>query len=82
MESANDPAPGPAPVKQLPSSGDLKPLDRSGTFVLQASIRVQDGTKPESMTFAMAELTSFRDVMRGIVDMEVGDRLALDTRYR
>ncbi|MCJ1389348.1 Mediator of RNA polymerase II transcription subunit 18 [Xylographa bjoerkii] len=81
-ELSNGLPPGPTPMKQLPSLGKLKPLDPSGTFSLQASVRVQDGTKPESMSLAMAELTGFRDLMRGIVNMEVGDRLALDTRSR
>ncbi|MCJ1398316.1 Mediator of RNA polymerase II transcription subunit 18 [Xylographa trunciseda] len=74
--------PRPSPMKILPSLWKLKPFDPRGTFLLQASIRVQDGTKPESMALAIAELTSFRDLMKGIVDMEVGDRLALDTRSR
>jgi len=81
-ESGNGVPPGPTPVKKLPSLRKRNLFDPSGTFILQASVRVQDGTKPESMALAIAELTSFRDVMRGIVDMEVGDRLALDTRSR
>ncbi|MCJ1434914.1 Mediator of RNA polymerase II transcription subunit 18 [Xylographa pallens] len=59
------------PIKILPSSGKLKILDPIGTFVLQASVRVHDGTKPESMAIAISELTSFKDLMRGIVDMEL-----------
>ncbi|MCJ1286998.1 Mediator of RNA polymerase II transcription subunit 18 [Xylographa opegraphella] len=81
-ESGNGLPPAPIPVEKLSSPGNFKPLDSGGTFVLQASVRVQDGTKPESMAIAISELTDFRDLMRGIVEMEVGDRLALDTRSR
>lgn len=28
------------------------------------------------------ELKAFKDLMKGVVEMEVGDRLALDTRAR
>ena len=45
-------------------------------------MRVQDGNKPETMKVAMDELKRFREMMKGVVDMEVGDRLALDTRMR
>ena len=50
--------------------------------MLQASVRVQDGTKPESMTLGINELRALKDTMKGIVDLEIGDRLALDTRVR
>ena len=73
------------PLAQSQSPLDLtspKPLDPSGTWILQASIRVQDGSKPEIMTKGMNELKAFKDMMKGVVEMEVGDRLALDTRMR
>ena len=72
----------PHPVNPLPPLESLRPLDPSGGYILQASIRVQDGNKPETMTLAMSELVRFRELMKGVVDMEVGDRLALDTRMR
>ena len=49
---------------------------------MQASIRVLDGSKPEIMTLAMNELLALKKLVREMVDMEVGDRLALDTRFR
>ena len=70
------------PLDQLPGLGSLKPLDPSNGFVLQASIRVQDGMKPELMNKATNELKAFKELMRGVVDMEIGDRLALDTRVK
>ena len=30
----------------------------------------------------MNELKAFKEAMKGVVDMEVGDRLALDARFR
>ncbi|MCJ1310538.1 Mediator of RNA polymerase II transcription subunit 18 [Agyrium rufum] len=75
--------PTPLPNSALPPSAvDLETLDSSGSFILQASVRVQDGSKPEMMTRGISELVSFRDLMRGVVELEVGDRLALDTRVR
>ena len=70
------------PLDQLPGFDSLKPLDSSNGFVLQASIRVQDGMKPELMNKATNELKAFKELMRGVVDMEIGDRLALDTRVK
>ena len=34
------------------------------------------------MTIGMNELKNFKETMKGVVDMEVGNRLALDTRFR
>ena len=70
------------PVMNIPAVEKLDPLDPSGGFILQAAIRVKDGGKPETMTIAINELTNFRDLMKGAVDLEVADRLALDTRLR
>ena len=69
-------------MDELPGPERLKPLDSSNGFVLQASIRVQDGMKPELMNKATNELKAFKELMRGIVDIEIGDRLALDTRVK
>ncbi|KAI9815121.1 MAG: Mediator of RNA polymerase II transcription subunit 18 [Pycnora praestabilis] len=70
------------PKKQTPSPQSLAPLDPSDAYILQASVRVQDGNKPESMTLGINELRGFKELMKGVLDMEVGDRLALDTRVK
>lgn len=57
-------------------------LDPSGTYMLQAAVRVQDGSKVEIMTKGVTELLSLKETLKGIVDMEMGTRLALDTRVR
>ncbi|SLM40398.1 Mediator complex, subunit Med18, metazoa/fungi [Lasallia pustulata] len=71
-----------SPRGHVPAISALQPLDPSGTYLLQASIRVQDGNKPESMSIGINELKAFKDLMKGVLEMEVGDRLALDTRAR
>ena len=57
-------------------------LDASGTYVLQASIRVQDGAKVEMMNKGMNELMNLKETLKGAVELDMGDRLAMDTRVR
>ena len=64
------------------AGGMLQPLDRSGGYVLRVSARVSDGSKPELMNLAFAELAAFRDLLRGVVSLLPVERLALDTRVR
>lgn len=73
---------GPIPWTRFPPLETLALLDASGTFNLQASIRIQDGMNLETMSIAINELKAFKEMMKGIVEMEVGDRLALDTRVK
>lgn len=68
--------------KPLSDHSSWVPFDRSGSYILQASIRVQDGSKPESMTLGITELQAFKEMMKGVVNLEVGDRLAMDTRVK
>ena len=71
--------------KSDPTSGGLpqgRLLDPSGTYILQASVRVQDGSKVETMTKGVNELLGLKEILKGVVDLEIGDRLALDTRIR
>ena len=57
-------------------------LDPSGAYVLQVSVRVQDGSKVELVNRGMTELLNLKETLKGIVELEVGDRLAMDTRVR
>lgn len=76
----------PAGTVKTDSASDGVPqtrlLDPSGTYILQASVRVQDGSKVETMTKGVNELLGLRETLKGVVDLEIGDRLALDTRVR
>lgn len=69
-------------MKSLSDHSSWVSLDLSGSYILQASVRVQDGSKPESMTLGITELQAFKEMMKGVVDLEVGDRLAMDTRVK
>ena len=76
----------PASMDENDSASDGPPqarlLDPSGTYILQASVRVQDGSKVETMTKGVNELLSLKETLKGVVELEIGDRLALDTRVR
>lgn len=69
----------PSPRTTLPPLKDLALLDPSGSYLLQASITVQDGTSPESAT---QRLYGLRDQLRTAVKLEQADRLSLDTRVK
>ena len=57
-------------------------LDPSRSFILQASLRVQDGLKVDRMQQGTTELMNLREMLKGAVDLEVVERLSLDTRVR
>lgn len=59
-----------------------QPLDPSGSYILQASLRVQDGQKVDRMQQGTTELMNLREMLRGAVDLEVAERLSMDTRVR
>ena len=76
----------PASIEKNDSTSNGLPqprlLDPSGTYILQASVRVQDGSKVETMTKGVNELLGLKETLRGVVELEIGDRLALDPRVR
>lgn len=72
--SPHSPTPAPEP-------STLQPLDPSGGYILQASVRLE-GTKPELLSKGTNELLALRETLKGVVDLEAGDRLALDTRAK
>jgi len=71
-----------ASASTLIEKSESRLLDPSGTYILQAAVRVQDGSKVETMTKGVIELLSLKETLKGVVEMEMGDRLALDTRAR
>ncbi|KAI9801291.1 MAG: Mediator of RNA polymerase II transcription subunit 18 [Piccolia ochrophora] len=75
-------APTATPRSQLPPLDVMVPVDTSDSFILQTFVHVQDGSKPESMAAGINELKGFKDLVKGVVDLEIGDRLALDTRVK
>ncbi|KAI9676782.1 MAG: Mediator of RNA polymerase II transcription subunit 18 [Trizodia sp. TS-e1964] len=73
---------GPSPLKRLPPLKSLRLLDPSGGYILQASIRLQDGGKPESISLGVDELKQFKELTKGVIELDAGERLALDTRVK
>ncbi|KAL6714845.1 Mediator of RNA polymerase II transcription subunit 18 [Lecanora helva] len=63
-----------------PLATTTRPLDPSDTYILQASLRVQDASKVETVNRGMAELMGLKEMLRGCVELEAGERLAMDTR--
>ena len=55
-------------------------LDASGGYMLQATIRVQDGSKVELVNRGVSELQKLKETLKGVVELEPPERLALDTR--
>ena len=64
-------------------SGNVESLlDSSGAYILEASVKVSDGQDLKCMGKGTEELVWLRDVLKGCVDLEVGERGGLDTRVR
>ena len=57
-------------------------VDPAGSFQLEASVMVTDGSKPELMETAFAELGAFRDLLDGVVGWSEVERLVLDSRVK
>lgn len=70
------------PRRQLPALNEMTPLDRSGGYVLQAAITVQDGSNQETMEIASQHLFGLREQLKSAVRLEQADRLSLDTRAK
>ncbi|KAA8896040.1 mediator complex, subunit Med18 [Sphaerosporella brunnea] len=61
---------------------ELKLVDQNGGWMMQAAIRVQSNTDVESINVATTELRALREHLKGVCELEVVERLALDTRVR
>ncbi|RAH44378.1 mediator of RNA polymerase II transcription subunit 18 [Aspergillus brunneoviolaceus CBS 621.78] len=70
------------PRRQLPAYHELTPLERTGSYVLQAAITVQDGSNQEMMKTASQHLFGLREQLKSAVRLEQADRLSLDTRAK
>jgi mediator of RNA polymerase II transcription subunit 18, fungi type len=66
----------------MPDFKSLKPIDPSGSYVLEAKIRVQDLNTPNIVDSGVQELKRFKNQLKGCVDLNVPDRLKLDTRIK
>ncbi|KAH8697177.1 putative RNA polymerase II mediator complex subunit Srb5 [Talaromyces proteolyticus] len=70
------------PQKMLPPFKDLTLLDRSGSYLLQTAVTVQDGSNPEMVKTATQHLFRLKEQLRTAVRLEQADRLSLDTRVK
>ncbi|KAL5337000.1 mediator complex, subunit Med18 [Aspergillus crustosus] len=70
------------PRRQLPSFRGMSPLERTGGYILQAAITVQDGSNQDLMRTASQHLFGLREQLKSAVRLEQADRLALDTRAK
>ena len=77
--SGNEPR---EPRRQLPALQDMVPLEKTGSYVLQAGITVQDGGNQETMKAASQHLFGLREQLRSAIRLEQADRLSLDTRVK
>ena len=78
----DDTEPRNEPRSTMPGIDALHPLDGSSSYLLQAAVRVQDGSKPNVVTQGQNELLRLKEMMKGSIDLRVVDRLSLDTRFR
>ncbi|KAK3686343.1 hypothetical protein LTR37_019933 [Vermiconidia calcicola] len=60
----------------------LRLLDPSGTYIVEALIRTEDGSSSALRDKAMEELLAFAETVKGAIDLRVPDRLALDPRVK
>lgn len=76
--SDTDPLDAPPPT--TPDNGAL--LDRSGAWLVEVCVRVDDGGNSTLRDKATKELEGFKRELDRAVDLRVPDRLALDPRVR
>ncbi|KAK6518837.1 Mediator of RNA polymerase II transcription subunit 18 [Arthrobotrys megalospora] len=69
------------PFSPLPADS-LRQLDPADSFLLQASIKVLSANEQETMNKGVEELKTLRAELKGVIELEPGDRLSLDTRVR
>ncbi|KAK6334235.1 Mediator of RNA polymerase II transcription subunit 18 [Orbilia blumenaviensis] len=63
-------------------TSSLRKLDPADSFLLQASIKVPSANEQETMNKGVEELKTLRAELKGVIELEPGDRLSLDTRVR
>jgi mediator of RNA polymerase II transcription subunit 18, fungi type len=63
------------------ASADLKPLDHTGGYILEAKIRLSESS-PALIKTGEDQLTGLRNRLKGVIEMKAPERLALDTRVK
>lgn len=70
------------PKAKPPPFESLQLLDQSGTYILEAKVRVQDFKDAAVLESGVNELKAFQTSMKGCVELSLPDRLAMDTRVK
>lgn len=71
------------PLTSDPPSGEnLKLLDPSGTYLVEAIVRAEENSSSTVRDKAIEELLGFAKTMEGAIDLRVPDRLALETKVK
>jgi mediator of RNA polymerase II transcription subunit 18 len=70
------------PRQHMPPFKDMTLLEKSGSYILQASITVEDGSNQEIMKLASQHLFGLREQLKSVVRLQQADRLSLDTRAK
>ena len=70
------------PKVDPPAFAALKPFDPSGAYILEAKVRVQDLNNQAVVEEGVNELKAFQKQMKGCVELDIPDRLSLDTRVK
>ncbi|KAJ4324432.1 hypothetical protein N0V94_001330 [Neodidymelliopsis sp. IMI 364377] len=70
------------PKVNPPAFDALQLLDQSGTYIVEAKVRVQDFKDASVLESGVDELKRFQTQMRGCVELVLPDRLTMDTRVK
>ncbi|KAH6639530.1 mediator complex, subunit Med18 [Boeremia exigua] len=70
------------PKVKPPAFEALQLLDQSGTYILEAKVRVQDFKDASVLESGVGELKAFQTSMKGCVELSLPDRLTMDTRVK
>lgn len=65
---------------KLPTQDQLSLVDRTETYILQASIDIVDGNSEDLKNRASEQLIRVRETLKQAVALGPADRLSLDTR--
>jgi mediator of RNA polymerase II transcription subunit 18 len=61
---------------------EMKSVDPEEGWILKAAVRVASATDVESGNRAVEELRRAKEMLRGVCELEVVERLALETRVK
>lgn len=76
-------APQESPFEATPPTAEqLKLLDPSGSYLIEASVKVEDRTNNKLTELASKELLDLEKMLQGSIELYAPDRLTLETRIK